>query len=146
MAHTWRYHRRHQTVGHVWQGRFKSPVIQGDDHGLVVLRYIEGNPFRAGIVARLEDYAWSSYRAHGLGVTDPLLAPLPAWSALGSESMRRQKCWSQLVHAPLTERELGVIRHSVTSGRPYGSPRWIEATAGILGLFVARRPRGRPRK
>src|SRR6266446_6501445 len=40
VAHTWRYHRRHASVGHVWQGRFKSPVIQNDEHALVVLRYI----------------------------------------------------------------------------------------------------------
>ena len=51
VAHTWRYHRRHRTVGHVWQGRFKSPVIQDDDHLLVVLRYIEANPLRAGMVS-----------------------------------------------------------------------------------------------
>ena len=44
VAHTWRYHKRHRTSGHVWQGRFKSPVIQDDDHLLVVLRYIEANP------------------------------------------------------------------------------------------------------
>src|SRR5258708_33101508 len=47
VAHTWRYHKRHRTVGHVWQGRFKSPVIQADDPLLVVLRYIEANPLRA---------------------------------------------------------------------------------------------------
>src|SRR5262249_17125018 len=41
VAHTWRYHRRHRTSGHVWQGRFRSPVIQDDMHLLVVLRYIE---------------------------------------------------------------------------------------------------------
>ena len=46
VAHTWRYHRRHGSVGHVWQGRFKSPVIQDDDHLLTVLRYVEANPLR----------------------------------------------------------------------------------------------------
>jgi putative transposase len=48
VAHTWRHHRRHGSIGHVWQGRFKSPVIQDDAHLLVVLRYIESNPLRAG--------------------------------------------------------------------------------------------------
>src|SRR5262249_58750238 len=51
VAHTWRYHKRHHTVGHVWQGRFKSPVIQDDEHLLVVLRYIEANPLRARMVS-----------------------------------------------------------------------------------------------
>src|SRR5438270_14060458 len=61
VAHTWRYHRRHATVGHVWQGRFKSPPIADDDHLLTVLRYVEGNPLRAGMVADLQTYRWSSY-------------------------------------------------------------------------------------
>ena len=46
VAHTWRHHRRQGTSGHVWQGRFRSPVIQGGDHLLVVLRYIEAHPMR----------------------------------------------------------------------------------------------------
>src|SRR5262245_61551814 len=50
VAHTWRHHRRRQSVGHVWQGRFKSPVVQDDSHLLIVLRYIEANPLRAGSV------------------------------------------------------------------------------------------------
>src|SRR5437762_9549816 len=49
VAHTWRYHQAHRTSGHVWQGRFKSPVVQDDDHARTVLRYIEANPLRAGM-------------------------------------------------------------------------------------------------
>ena len=51
VAHPWRHHRRQGTSGHVWQGRFRSPVIQDGDHLLVVLRYIEANPVRAAMVA-----------------------------------------------------------------------------------------------
>jgi len=83
VAHTWRYHRRHRTVGHVWQGRFKSPVVQDDEHLWMVLRYIEGNPLRARMVADPADHPWSSYASHGLGRPDPLLTPLPEWSQLG---------------------------------------------------------------
>jgi putative transposase len=55
VAHTWRYHKRHRSSGHVWQSRFKSPVIQDEMHLLVVLRYIEANPLRARMVADLDD-------------------------------------------------------------------------------------------
>jgi REP element-mobilizing transposase RayT len=44
VAHTWHYHRSQRSSGHVWQGRFKSPVVQDDDHALILLRYIEANP------------------------------------------------------------------------------------------------------
>lgn len=53
VAHTWHYHRRHGSSGHVWQGRFKSPVVQDDAHALTVLRYIEANPLRAGMLTDL---------------------------------------------------------------------------------------------
>src|SRR5262245_54234720 len=82
VAHTWRYHRRHRSVGHVWQGRFKSPVVQDDDHLLTVLRYIEANPLRAGIVRDAADYRWSSYAVHALGRADALVTELPGWSSL----------------------------------------------------------------
>jgi putative transposase len=146
VAHTWRYHREHRTVGHVWQGRFKSPIVQSDEHALTVLRYVEANPLRAGMVTDLRDYPWSSYPAHGLGQPDPLLAQLPCWAMLGSAEGGRQACWRSWVHTPLTERELAALRRSVMSGRPFGSPAWAESTAVALGVGQASRPRGRPRK
>src|SRR5260370_992539 len=67
VAHTWRFHKQHGSSGHVWQGRFKSPVIEEDNHLLTVMRYVEANPFRARMVADLAAYPWSSYLVHGLG-------------------------------------------------------------------------------
>jgi hypothetical protein len=52
VAHTWRYHKRHGSSGHVWQGRFKAPAIEGGEHLLAVLRYVEANPLRAGMGSR----------------------------------------------------------------------------------------------
>jgi putative transposase len=60
----------------VWQGRFKSPVIQNDEHLLTVLRYIEANPLRARLVRRADEYPWCSYGAHGLAETNELIDPL----------------------------------------------------------------------
>src|SRR6266571_135456 len=59
-AHVRRYHQHYHSSGHVWQGRFKSFPIEEDDHLLTVLRYIERNPLRAGLVGRSEDWRWSS--------------------------------------------------------------------------------------
>jgi putative transposase len=56
VSHTQRYHRHYCSGGNVWQGRFKSPVIQRDEHPLTVLRYIEGNRLRAALVQRAEEY------------------------------------------------------------------------------------------
>ena len=146
VAHTWRHHRQHGTVGHVWQGRFKGPVIQSDEHALTVLRYIEANPLRAGMVVDLRDYPWSSYRAHGLGQADALVTALPGasgWEATAQTEPARWRTWG---HTPLTESELAAVRRSVTSGRPYGAAGWVETTTARLGLRFAARFRGRPRK
>jgi putative transposase len=75
VAHTSRYHKRNRSSRHVWPGRSKGAVIQGDEHLLVVLRYIEANPLRASMVADLGDYRCSSYQNHGLGRPDALLSP-----------------------------------------------------------------------
>ena len=126
VAHTWRYHRQHGGVGHVWQGRFKSPVIQEDNHLLTVLRYVEANPWRAGMVTDLKDYPWSSYANHGLGLPDPHLSEAPVWAGLGKTPAKRQAFWRRWVHEPMTEGELKALRRSVTSGRPFGSQEWSE--------------------
>ena len=73
VAHTWHYHKALGTSGHVWQGRFKSPAVATDEHLLTVMRYVESNPLRAGLVTDLADYPWSSYLAHGLGQALPLV-------------------------------------------------------------------------
>src|SRR5262245_32476527 len=82
VSHTQRYHRCHHSGGHVWQGRFKSPVIQDDDQLLTVLRYIEANPLRARMLGSAGDHRWSSFPAHGLGHPDPHLDPLTAHESL----------------------------------------------------------------
>src|SRR3954468_15747776 len=97
VSHTQRYHRHYQSGGHVWQGRFKSPVIQNDEHLLTVLRYIEANPLRARMVEVAGDYRWSSFAAHGLGRPDPLLDPLIVYDDLAKSLAARQRRWSAFV-------------------------------------------------
>jgi putative transposase len=145
VSHTQRYHRCHRSGGHVWQGRFKSPVIQDDGHLLTVLRYIEANPLRAGMVASAGDYRWGSFPAHGLGRPDPLLLPMPEYEALASTPAARRRRWSALVHQSLPEAELAALRRSVQTGLPYGDPGWVTGLGERLGLDLTIRPRGRPR-
>jgi putative transposase len=111
-----------------------------------MVRYIEANSLRAGLVEDLKDYPWSSYHVHGLGSQDPLLSVLPGWENLAATEQKRQGYWRRLVHEPVTERELAALRRSVTSGRPYGSEGWVKGMASALGLPLQGRPRGRPRK
>ena len=146
VSHTQRYHRCHRTSGHVWQGRFRSPVIQDDDHLLTVLRYIEANPLRARLAATAADYPWSSFPEHGAGRTSGLLDPVVTYEELAADPAERRRRWSAFVHQAPPDDELAALRRSVRTGLPFGAPAWVERLGRDLGIDLAIRPRGRPRK
>ncbi|MEX0641584.1 MAG: transposase [Pirellulales bacterium] len=146
VSHTQRYHRHYKSGGHVWQGRFKSPVIQNDEHLLTVLRYIEANPLRAGLVKRADDYRWSSYMVHGLGQADELVDSLINYEELSPRAAGRLRKWREKVHRPFDDASLAAIRRSSATGLPYGDTTWVTRLAKRLDLELAIRPRGRPRK
>jgi putative transposase len=136
-SHVRRYHRHYHSSGHVWQGRFKAFPIEEDDHLRMVLRYVERNPLRAGLVGRAEDWAWSSLRASAIAA--------PAWLDPGPAP--RGEGWAEEVNriAP-SEGELERLRRSVDRGTPFGSEAWVARAADVLGLESTMRARGRPRK
>jgi putative transposase len=134
-AHVRRYHKHYRSSGHVWQGRFKAFPIQDDEHLLTVLRYIERNPLRAGLVERAEDWPWSSLASGANGLRPGLLHPGPVPRGAG---------WVTSVNAPMHESELTRLRRSVERGTPYGSGGWVHQAADRLGLESSLRTRGRP--
>ena len=131
-AHVRRYQSHYGTTGHVWQGRFKAFAIQDDDHLLAVLRYIERNPLRANLVARAEDWPWSSLSS--------------SWPFLDRGPVARPSDWLDLVNQPQTQAELDRLRQSVNRGVPFGNDAWSKQTATALGLEATLRDRGRPKQ
>jgi REP-associated tyrosine transposase len=82
------FNRRHKRVGHVIGGRYKSPLVDNDVYFLRVVRYIVLNPVAAQIVARPEDWRWSSYRATaGLGPSSPGLEIARVLTAFDSDNI-----------------------------------------------------------
>lgn len=136
-THVHGYRKTHRSTGHIWQGRFKAFPIEEDHHLLTVLRYIERNPLRAGLVARAEDWPWSSLPAWGQPALLPFLDPGP---------LPRPANWVAYVNRPETEAELAHLRYSVWREAPYGSDSWVLRTAALLGLESSLRPAGRPRR
>jgi putative transposase len=136
-THVHGYRKRYRGSGHVWQGRFKAFPISEDDHLLTVLRYVERNPVRADLVARAEDWRWSSLPVW-------LQPPLLPW--LDAGPVPRHAGWLEHVQAPHTELELAALRRSVERGAPYGTADWVERTAKQLGLESSLHPTGRPLK
>jgi putative transposase len=138
VTHVRRWHAHHHTAGTgpVYQGRFKSFPIQEDEHYFTVCRYVERNALRANLVARAEDWRWSSLWHRHHATQAPLSEgplPLPA-------------DWIERVNEVQTEAELAALRRSVSRGAPFGDASWQERTANALGLQSAFRTRGRPKK
>jgi putative transposase len=143
LAHThamrWHTHCHSLGSGHLYQGRFKSFPIEADDHLYTVLRYVERNPLRTGLVRRAEEWPWSSL---GLRHCGPVEAErwLSAWPVAVPEN------WVEWVKRPQTEGEPAAVRRSVVRGCPYGSAVWAERVASRPGLESTMRPRGRQSK
>jgi putative transposase len=91
------FNRRYGFVGHLWQGRFKSPAIEAEPYLLSCGRYIERNPVEAGLVGVAWDYPWSSCRAYALGESNTLLAANPWYESLGDSAAVRQRRWQEFV-------------------------------------------------
>ena len=139
VTHTQRYHAHYHTAGTgpVYQGRFKSFPIAQDEHLLTVMRYVERNPLRAGLVQRAEDWQWSSVwqqelRSRG-GLLDSGPVPLPG-------------TWIGYVNRPQTESEVEALRRSERRGCPFGEESWVELIAKRLRWEATLRPLGRPKK
>jgi putative transposase len=135
-AHVRRYHSHYGSSGHIWQGRFKAFLIQEDLHLLTVLRYVERNPLRAGLVARAENWLWSSLHRRQAGPCELLHespVPLPP-------------DWVELANELQTSAELDGIRHCVIRGTPYGSDNWVRRQVKRCALESTVRPLGRPRR
>ncbi len=140
-THTQRWHAHYHTSGegHLYQARYKSFPVADDDHFLVVCRYVERNPLRAGLTKRAEDWEFGSLQIWRKK-TESLTQPLSPWP------IARPRNWIQRVNQPLTESELQAIRVCVQRGRPFGSEKWTEQIAKRTGLEYTLRSRGRPRK
>ena len=78
------FNKRHGRTGTLWEGRFKSSVVDSALYLLQCYRYIELNPVRAGMVTRPRDHPWSSYRANAEGAASILLTPHPEYIALAA--------------------------------------------------------------
>jgi putative transposase len=92
-----RYHKhKYGHVGHLWQGRFKSLLVDSDAYVFTCGIYIELNAVRAGLVPRAELYPWTSYRFYASGEENALIDPHPLYESLGGTEEIRQQCYRQL--------------------------------------------------
>ena len=130
---------RHELTGRLWQGRFYSCSMD-EPHLWAAIRYVERNPVRAKLVARAEDYPWSSARAHCGQRHDPIVAPLPSEICIPASQ------WSGWLAEEDNEAMLAALRQNTSTGRPAGDESFIQKLEALTGRPL-RAPRiGRPSK
>jgi putative transposase len=136
-SHVRRYHRHYGGSGHIWQGRYKSFIVQQDSYLVTAARYIESNPLRAGLVDQVQDWPWSSYAESCGAKGRSMTTPLPVSFDLN---------WSEFVAQPLSQREREKWLQSMERQTPFGGDDWRESVCKLFGLESTLRPKGRPRK
>jgi putative transposase len=136
------YHR----TGGLFEGRFRSSLIEAEGYLLACQRYIELNPVRAGMVSAPGAYLWSSYRANALGAIDPVLRPHPLYRHLAGADEVRRAAYRRLFEDALDAELLQRLRDCTNGGFVVGSPKFERQIAGMVGRRVCKGAPGRPRK
>lgn len=136
----------HGRTGSLWEGRFRSSLIDSERYLLVCHRYIEANPVRAGMVRHAADYAWSSHR-HFIGMSsDPAVTEHPLFRELASDRHQCQKAFASISKEPLEQHVLEEIRVAINTDSALGSDAFMENAEAVLGRSVRPPRRGRPAK
>jgi len=131
-------------TGTLWEGRFKSCVIDADEYLLTCQRYIELNPVRAGMVESPGDYAWSSFKANGQGKRVRMWTPHRCYLELGRNGEERAESYRDLFNGHLDSALLTQIRDASNKGLALGNDRFkweIEMLSGRRVRLMKRGPR-----
>ena len=133
-------------TGALWEGRFKSSLIDDERYLLTCYRYIELNPVRARIVANPAEYCWSSYLSHTQGQENLVIRDHQLYIKLGTTSLERQLAYRDLFRNQLDSKVLDEIRASINRGLVLGEDSFKDKIEGIVARRVRPAQRGRPRK
>lgn len=136
----------YQRTGTLWEGRYKSTLIDSERYLLTCMRYIEMNPVRAEMVAHPDDYPWSSYRANGQGNAEGLIFPHELYQSLGRTNEERQSAYRQLFRAQVAKADVEAIRNATNKGWVLGDSLFGAKVAALTKRRAMPLPRGRPKR
>jgi putative transposase len=136
---------KYERTGSLWEGRFKSSLVQSQSYVLACYRYIELNPVRARLVSKPTDYRWSSFMANAAGIPDPLISPHAEYLALGRSHSSRLKAYAEMVGGSTASEQEDEIRHAIRGGFALGDSKFQQALSTQLGRRVTPGQAGRPK-
>ena len=124
----------YKRTGTLWEGRFKSNVVDSSRYLLIVYRYIELNPVRAGMVKHASEYPWSSFQSNGAGKQIALITPHAEYSNLGRSDKQKQKRYRDLFKGFMPDLELQEIREALNKEWVLGDDRFKAMIEQRLGI------------
>ena len=133
-----------QRTGTLWEGRYKSTVIQTERYLLACMAYIDLNPVRAGMVTAARDYPWSSHGHYTGQRIDPLITPHALFWELGNTPFAREAAYAQLVQSGISPVQQAALTDSAMSGWALGEADFVEDLQKRTGRRVAKGLAGRP--
>ncbi len=134
----------YKRTGTLWEGRFKSCLVQEETYLIQLYRYIELNPVRAGMVEQPSDYVWSSYPINALGKVSELCTPHAVYLALGKDANERQASYRELFKHHVDGKLLEDIRLAVNKCMALGSERFKTEIESLSGRRMTAKKMGRP--
>jgi len=138
--------RKYHRSGTLWEGRFRSCLVQEETYLLACQRYIELNPVRAKMVKQPEEYQWSSYHINALGKESALIQSHPLYAGLGDSKESRQAVYRELFNSELKPSFVDEIRQATHGNIVLGNQGFLEEIAKVLNRRVVHRKAGRPSK
>jgi putative transposase len=138
--------RSYKRSGTLWEGRYRSSIVQQEEYLFTCQRYIEMNPVRAGIVKHPGEYRWSSYRINGKGEKSDILTPHELYRSLGNTDEKRQMAYRELFRHELKLGDLDKIRKATNGNFALGTDRFSEEVSKMIARRVSPGKAGRPRK
>ena len=130
--------------GTLWEGRYRSTLIQTERYLLACMAYIDLNPVRAGLVAQARDYPWSSYGHYSGQRIDKLITPHSLVWALGNTPFAREAAYAELVQGGLSPGQQTALTDSALSGWALGEPDFVAELQKRTQRRVTKRTAGRP--
>jgi putative transposase len=136
------FNKAHGRTGTLWEGRFRSSIVDSQSYLFTCQRYIELNPVRAGLVSHPSQYAWSSYPANAEGIDSPIITPHPLFLSLAEQPEERRQAYRALFGSQLSPDELHDIREAVIGGFALGSPLHLWSVVSNTGQRAHRLKHG----
>jgi putative transposase len=135
---------RHARTGTLWEGRYKSNIIQAERYLLACMVYMDLNPVRAGMVGDPADYPWSSHQHYIGRKADRLLTPHPLYWELGNTPFARDEAYGSLVRAGIPDEQKRALTDSALRGWALGGADYVAELQRRTERRVARAQAGRP--